>query len=121
MYRTGALTIHWERLIAGADVIGGTGSESSQLPVVDSVEFAMCVSSSRKSSTFVPMLVPPGTFLRSFLFLQYCCPCVVTILYERGVVWSILITLAGFHLPSYVVIITEFPLARPFNSLALRS
>ena len=68
-YRTGALTIRWEHLIAGADVIGGTGSESSQLPAVDSVKFAMCGSSSRKSSTFVPMLVPPGTFLRSFLFL----------------------------------------------------
>ena len=27
-YRTGALTIRWERLITGADVIGGTGSDT---------------------------------------------------------------------------------------------
>ena len=37
----------WERLIAGVDMIGGTGSESSLLPVVVSVEFATCGSSSR--------------------------------------------------------------------------
>ena len=64
---------------------------------------------SRKSSTLVLMLAPPVTFLRSFLFLRYCCHCVVTILYERGPIWLILATLAGFHLPTLSSSVPSLP------------
>jgi len=98
-YHNGAWIVHWECLVAGTDMAHETDSVLSQLPLIGAFKSAPYISSSRQSSTLVSMLVPPVTFLRSFLFLRYCCPCGTTILYERGPDWLILVTLAGFHLP----------------------